>query len=157
MPYAALLEKWLEFGPDEDPAALEFIRRVFSHRGIDAWAPDPELPPFALIAEGEPFTLLAGALDGDDGPRAARTLAMAMLMTLERRLRAGERELGVVIVPTPATLSALAPLLPPLRRLLLPMGFSNPQLPAGQVLQIADPPGVVATLAARTAVVDGML
>lgn len=158
MPFLALLDKWLEFGPDEDSAALEFIRRVFSHRGIDAWAPDPALPPFALIAEGEPFTLLAGALTGVDGPRAARTRAMASLMALERRVRAGERELGVVIVPVPDALAALAPLLPPLHRLLLPAGFSSAfGLGAGREVCMRDSASRSATLAERATEIEQLL
>ena len=157
MPYQALLDKWLEFGPGEDSAALEFIRRVFSHRGIDAWAPDSALPPFALIAEGEPFTLMVGALNGREGPDKARTRAMALLMTLERRLRAGERELGMLIVPIPAALAAVAPLLPPLRRLLLPDEFEAQGLTVSLLLRMADPPSVAAPLTAMASAADAQL
>ena len=157
MPYRALLNKWLEFGPAEDLAALEFIRRVFSHRGIDAWEPDAGLPPFALIAEGEPFTLLVGALHGRDGPRAARTRAMALLMTLERRLRAGERELGALIVPAPAALPALAPRLPPLRRLLFPAEFAVPGLSAALTLRWTEAPAAADPLPALAASADALL
>ena len=149
MPHRALLETWIGFGPEEDAAALEFIRRFFSHRGIDAWEPAAELPPFALISEGEPFTLLVAALDGPDGPRAARTRAMALLMTLEHRLRGGEREMGALIIPAPAGLAALVPLLPPLRRLLLPAGFGDaPGLVRGQTLRLPDTDSGLASLAA---------
>jgi hypothetical protein len=125
MPHDALLQKWLTIGlsrgPADDAAAIEFIRATWGHRGYDAWIRDTSdgFPPFALIAEGEPRLLLLGYLrfstSGD--PHVARRGAMAMLLALENLLKAERRDLGVLIAADELQARRLAPVLPPLDRL----------------------------------------
>jgi hypothetical protein len=124
MPHDALLEKWLTIGlsrsPADDAAALEFIRATWGHRGYDAWRRDGDsLPPFVLIAEGEPRRLMLGYLrfSTDGNPRPARRGAMAMLLALENLLKKEQRDLGVLIAADEIQARRLAPALPPLESL----------------------------------------
>ncbi len=122
MPHAALLEKWLHIGltgsPADDREAIGFIRATWGHRGYDAWTRDRDdgLPPFVLIAEGEPRRLAAGYLRFSAGPaqRPARLGAMAMLLALENLLKKEQRDIGVLIAPDELQARQLGAVLPPL-------------------------------------------
>lgn len=128
MPHAALLEKWGHFaGPAADEAALRFIIEIWSRRGYDNWwrpADALGLPPFALIAEGEPKNLLLGYLRFGNDDRTARRAAMAQLLALELQLKKEIREIGVLLCPDASTAARLQSVLPALDLLIdaLPAG-----------------------------------
>jgi hypothetical protein len=125
MPHQALLDKWLQIGcsgsPADDRIALEFIRAAWGHRGYDAWTREAEdgLPPFVLIAEGEPRRLAVGYLRFASGTHlhSARRGAMAMLRALENLLKREQRELGVLIAADEIQARRLVPALPPIELL----------------------------------------
>src|SRR5262245_7603232 len=125
MPHDELLEKWLRIGlsgsPADDREALGFIRAIWGHRGYDAWARDADdgLPPFVLIAEGEPRRLAAGTLrfSRDRNPLPPRRGTLAMLLALENLLKQEQRDLGVLIAPDEIQMGRLGSVLPPLELL----------------------------------------
>ncbi len=123
-PHETLLRKWLAIGslrtPADDAAALEFIRETWGHRGYDAWKRENDsLPPFVLIAEGEPRRLMVGYLrfSTDDNPLHARLGTMAMLLALENLLKKEQRDIGVLIAADEILARRLAPVLPSLELL----------------------------------------
>jgi hypothetical protein len=125
VPHTALLEKWLQIGlsgsPADDREAIEFIRAIWGHRGYDAWTreADDGLPPFVLIAEGEPRRLAVGHLRfaGNPDPLPARRCAMAMLLALENLLKKEQRDIGVLIAADELQVRQLGAVLPPLELL----------------------------------------